>query len=1031
MKKTVSKRIICVLLVAVMAIGMLPAVAFAASNPFVDVKSKSWYSDEVAYVYEKGLMYGVTDTNFDPNGITTRAMVVGVLHRLEGSPEVSSKGFSDVKKGRWYYKSVMWAQKNNIVAGYTDTQFGPNNPMTREEMVAVFYRYAKFKGYDVSKTANVSFSDFSKTHSYAKTAVKWAVGAGLISGFSDNTVQPRANSTRAQMATVLKSFDELLNKKDGDTDGDGLFDAIEIEIGTDINKADTDGDSLNDYIEVAILGYNALLKDTDSDGTLDPQEDFDSDGINNITELNLGTDPVLDDTDVDGLKDKAEKDTYKTDPLVYDTDKDGVSDGKEVELGTNPLVKQSSFDMNITSEDIDDTVTPSVKINLKGSQVETLRIDSVENDTFFPETMPGYMGKAYEFSVDGKFSSAEISFEFDTSKLNAESDPVICYFNEKTQELELLPTKINGNTATTTVTHFSKYILIDRTIYQNSFTWVDVWDSTKNYSSAEIIMVIDDSGSLGGDYSYNSSTGTFKGGKDPEHKRLEVARNFVDNASENTKIGIVKFDGVVDDMSGGLVECTSAGKTALKNILKFQYISSGEYNRHGIFDSRGTTYMYTGIDEAIDRLSNTSDEILKAIIVFTDGEAHDSEYHDYVINRALANNIKIYTVGLGTSSYYFNDYLMPLAENTDGAFYSADDASQLQEIYEDINQKIDIETDWDGDGIPDYYEDHMVSFNGSTLPLNKYSKDSDGDGLKDGEELELKYEYNADKTKVKVTGKLILGNPTLKDTDYDGYIDSNDYNPFIWDISDRDLAIAAGIVYTNLGIGTKIDTSSISLNNGASVKEMVGWTVLDTWHGGAGFYAAALKKDKNIVLAFRGSKPSYEGFIDVDWIDDWVFADIINVVTGISTQVPAAQAFTERIINNYFGYNIYICGHSLGGNLALNASTKALKIKSSVVKRVSTFNGLGMPHVKVLTELFTWDFITLYTNEERFYDYEIEGDIVSGFETKPDKKWYDLFDIELTTGIGHRPSALPQKVKSAHSLENFYLQMGPLGRPIG
>lgn len=211
---------------------------------------------------------------------------------------------------------------------------------------------------------------------------------------------------------------------------------------------------------------------------------------------------------------------------------------------------------------------------------------------------------------------------------------------------------------------------------------------------------------------------------------------------------------------------------------------------------------------------------------------------------------------------------------------------------------------------------------------------------------------------------------------------------------------------------------------------MVEWTVLDTWHGGAGFYAAALKKDKNIILAFRGSKGSYDGFIDIDWIDDWIFADVINVMTGISTQAPAAQAFTEQIVNNYSGYNIYICGHSLGGNLALNASIKALKAKPSVVKRVSTFNGLGMPNVKILTELFTWDLSTLASYKERFYDYEIEGDPVSAFELKPDHNWWDIFDIAVTTGVGYR-IVLPLKVSgNAHGLENFYLQMEPSGRPI-
>ncbi len=817
-----------------------------------------------------------------------------------------------------------------------------------------------------------------------------------------------------------------------DTDDDGFTDAVEEFLGTDPSENDTDGDGLSDYIESATMNYDPLNADTDNDGTPDGEEDLDQDGIDNITEIELGTDLTRNDTDDDGLEDKEEFDTYGTDPINEDTDGDGVSDGKEVELGTDPLSAQSSFKLNISADNEDDSVTPSVEIELPGDQVESLRIDPIEDDIFFPETIPGYLGKAYDFYVNGTFSTAKISFKFDRSKLAADAEPTIYYFNEEDQQLEELETIIDGDIASTTVTHFSTYILIDRKIFQESFTWIDVWDSEKTYENVEIVMVIDDSGSLGGDYGYNSSTGTFTGGKDPEHKRLEVARNFVSNANSKAKIGIVKFDSLIDDVAGGLIECTEDGKNTLKNYLKFTYRDdSYSYNLPNIFDSRGQTYMYTGIEKALGMFSANSDSTLKVVVVFTDGEAWDEDMHSSVVNNALAKDIKIYTVGLGTSSQYFDDYLIPLANSTGGAFYYASNADELDNIYENISDKIDLSADSDDDGIPDYYEDHMVYFNGVGMVLDKNNPDTDGDNLEDGEEVVLEYIYNEDKTQVKVIGKL-NSDPSKKDTDSDGYIDSEDKNPLVWDISDRDLAISAGISYTDLAKGTRIDTSSIGLNNGANVNEMIGWTVLDTWHGGAGFYAAALKKDKNIVLAFRGSKPNYNWgeIIDTDWIDDWFYADFINLITGISTQAPAAQMFTEKIINNYSGYNIYICGHSLGGNLALNASIKALDVKPSVVKRVSTFNGLAMPNIKIYAELFTMDFTTLFSYEDRFYDYEIEGDFVSGLEFAPDHKWYNVFDLALTTGVGYRPSPLPQKAKSAHSLENFYLQMEPLGRPI-
>ena len=422
--------------------------------------------------------------------------------------------------------------------------------------------------------------------------------------------------------TVYARWINLTDKTD--SDGDGLTDAFEEYYRTNPLMADTDGDGLSDYLEIAVLNYNALVIDTDNNGVSDADEDYDNDGINNKVEVDLGTDPSLSDTDGDGLSDKSEIDTYKTDPLAVDTDLDGVSDGKEIELGTDPLVAQTNFTVDFTVKNNNDSVKPSVEIDLKGEQVETLSIEPVNDDNLFPETMPGYMGKAYNFSVDGKFSSANISFEFDSSTLDEDADPVICYYNEETQELEELDTTVANGVATATVTHFSKYILVDRTVYNKSFQWTDVWDSNENYTNAEIVLVIDDSGSLGGDYGYNPSKGVFTGGKDPEHKRLEVAKNFIDNANSNSKIGIVKFDGVIDNITGELIECNGEGKEKLKSYLQLTYVNDGDYNIHNIFDSRGATYMYAGVEEAINELLDAPEHTMKVAIVFTDGDAHDS-----------------------------------------------------------------------------------------------------------------------------------------------------------------------------------------------------------------------------------------------------------------------------------------------------------------------------------------------------------------------------------------------------------------------
>lgn len=435
-----------------------------------------------------------------------------------------------------------------------------------------------------------------------------------------------------------------------DSDNDGAEDYIEDYFGTDKKKEDTDGDGLSDYIEIFIIGSEPTIIDTDQNGINDGDEDADQDGLSNLSEVEIGTDLIKIDTDSDGLSDYEEKNTYQTNSLEYDTDQDNVSDGTEIELGTNPLVYDENFDLCITATD-EDTVKVSVEMNLSGVQVETLSVEKYENEFFFPTSMPGYIGGAYDFSVDGEFDKATINFEFDEILLEDSSfDPVIYHFNEEKQLLEELETTVSGNVASAQVTHFSKYILLNRKVFQSAFEWQDVW-STTGYTGVEIVLVIDDSGSLGGDYSYNATTGIFTGGEDPEHKRLEVARNFVDNANASAKIGIVKFDGVIDNISNGLIECNQAGKDILKDYLQFTYVNSGSYNINGIFDSRGYTYMYGGIEMAMNQFSKDSEDTLKALVVFTDGQAHDISKHSSVISTANNNGVKIYTVGLGGNIY--------------------------------------------------------------------------------------------------------------------------------------------------------------------------------------------------------------------------------------------------------------------------------------------------------------------------------------------------------------------------------------------
>ena len=176
--------------------------------PFGDVKSADWFYNDVKYVYEKGMMAGTAADVFAPNATTTRAMIVTILYRLEGSPAVTgTSAFADVPAGQWYTDAVNWAAANQIVKGTSATTFAPNDSITREQMAAILYRYAQYKGYDVTKKADLSgYSDNGQVSAYAKDALAWANAAKLINGVTNTTLAPQGNATRAQVSAILHRF---------------------------------------------------------------------------------------------------------------------------------------------------------------------------------------------------------------------------------------------------------------------------------------------------------------------------------------------------------------------------------------------------------------------------------------------------------------------------------------------------------------------------------------------------------------------------------------------------------------------------------------------------------------------------------------------------------------------------------------------------------------------------------------------------------------------------------------------------------
>ena len=181
--------------------------------PFTDVAKDAWYFPAVEYVFNNGLMNGTTATTFAPNVELNRAMMAAVLYNMEGGPACDKSGlFSDVADGKWYTDAVNWAASNNIVSGMPDGTYAPDQALTREQMASILYRYAEYKGIDVSARADLStFTDGTTVSPWAQDVVQWAVAEKLMSG-NGNELQPKGTATRAQVATVLMNYCENVAK---------------------------------------------------------------------------------------------------------------------------------------------------------------------------------------------------------------------------------------------------------------------------------------------------------------------------------------------------------------------------------------------------------------------------------------------------------------------------------------------------------------------------------------------------------------------------------------------------------------------------------------------------------------------------------------------------------------------------------------------------------------------------------------------------------------------------------------------------
>ncbi|MBQ1503714.1 MAG: S-layer homology domain-containing protein, partial [Clostridia bacterium] len=228
MKKLLSLLLVLVMTAASVAV-VLPA---SAGDLFSDVEEDRWSYESIKYAYENGYMNGVGGGKFDPEGSLTRAMVVTVLWRREGSPAIAySPVFKDVKDGEWYTAAVLWAKNSGVVMGTSATTFSPEDEITREQLVTMLCRYAAFKELDVTPSGSIGgFPDASAVSDWALAAVVWATDKGLIKGNrigGKDYIEPQGNATREQFAAVIQRFCDLFDTRTPVLKEDPLTEAVE------------------------------------------------------------------------------------------------------------------------------------------------------------------------------------------------------------------------------------------------------------------------------------------------------------------------------------------------------------------------------------------------------------------------------------------------------------------------------------------------------------------------------------------------------------------------------------------------------------------------------------------------------------------------------------------------------------------------------------------------------------------------------------------------------------------------------------
>lgn len=583
------------------------------------------------------------------------------------------------------------------------------------------------------------------------------------------------------------SYSIDLLESDVDSDQDLIPDGMELLLGTNPYNPDTDNDGLDDFTELNLYPYcSPIIPDTDGNGILDPDEDSDDEGLSNILEVSLGTDPANPDTDEDGLSDGFEILEYMTDPLMFDTDGDGLSDGDEYVLGTNPfqvdtngngitddkeiyshsIVKEYIVDIGDELNIVENVV---VSFSAVGNAASETQIINTFGRNMGTSNAVGRVGYPVDIVSTSEFSTATISFSYAGNlpeQIN-EDELGVLWFNEEENCLELLDSTLDkiNKTVTVETSHFSEYLLIDKQ------TWFDAWRQELNYERVknyDIAFAIDSSGSM----AWN----------DPNGLRKTAAKQFVDAFLPDDQGAVIDLDSYAY-LRVHLTKNRDSIKSAIDSI-----------------NSSGGTNINSAVNLCIDELTSSYalPDNEKIIILLTDG---DGTYYSSTTQRAKNNDITIYTVGLGSAVN--STLLSNIASQTGGEYYHILNGSDLIDAFDSIrDETIGDTTDSDQDGLYDTSEQlGMRNQFGEIIKTDPNNVDSDDDELEDWVEMGDFVQYSVPPEIASRYGistysyYKMISYPNEADSDGDGINDFDDddplYNdvPFISNVKNRVMKI--------------------------------------------------------------------------------------------------------------------------------------------------------------------------------------------------------------------------------------------------